>query len=260
MSAAALQSGAWPGQRWGALILIVLATQLALVFSLSDRRPHPVRPPAAAPTLRLANGASAEWLALQDPTLFALPNERSFAGQAWMEPPPAPSVPLTWTEPPRWLPVPTEQLGLDLAPPAPALKEGPGLNPLQLAPAPAAGAPEPVAALTGSSTFRLRDGLAGRRLRTPLLLPTQPAAELLSPTVVQLVVDADGFPVSAIVLRGSGSATADGFALERARLLRFEPLRADPAQSPLAQLSWGEVVFLWQTVPVAATNTPAPAP
>src|SRR5207245_2116254 len=69
-------------------------------------------------------------------------------------------------------------------------------------------------------------------------------------------VNAAGEPVSPpLLLSGSGSMAADEHALKRARAARFEPLGLGGprrANNPLGQLTWGELIFEWQTVP--ATN------
>ena len=73
-----------------------------------------------------------------------------------------------------------------------------------------------------------------------------------------MVVNGTGVPVSAILLPpGSGSKEADQYALERARTARFEPISVEGPRrltNPLAELTWGEMIFHWQTLPV--TNSP----
>jgi hypothetical protein len=57
-------------------------------------------------------GDSDEWLALNNPTLFALPNRTDFASAFVVaQLPRAVSASFDWTEPPRWLLLPAENLG-----------------------------------------------------------------------------------------------------------------------------------------------------
>jgi len=80
------------------------------------------------------------------------------------------------------------------------------------------------------------------------------SADLLTNTVVQVLVDADGNVVSpALLPPGSGDSRADQRALEVARTARFQPLRGS---SPA--LTVGVLVFEWRTV--ALTNAPASNP
>jgi hypothetical protein len=222
-----------------------------------------VRSPAHAPLLQLAESASAEWFALNDPTLFALPHWQGFAGQAWLEAPAPPDRAPDQTEPPRWLPLAAEQPG-----PAPDNSTDFGtrvsLDVLgQTAPElpfPKAAQPAPA---PRNSTLHLRGSLAARRLLTLPELPDQPFADLLRPTVVLVVVDAEGRTLSAAIPpdpeQTSGSAAADELALRLARSARFERLKPGAARavSPaLAQLTCGEMVFDWNTVPEPPTATP----
>ena len=114
--------------------------------------------------------------------------------------------------------------------------------------------------LTRSRPFSLRTGgpLAGRRL---INMP-QPAAinsvDLLTNTVVQVLVDTNGFVFSPTLLPpGSGSVAADNKALELAWTLRFEPPTTKPAWTV------GTLVFEWQTAAVqenGVTNAPPKNP
>jgi hypothetical protein len=85
---------------------------------------------------------------------------------------------------------------------------------------------------------------------------------MLTDTVIQVLVDAEGRPVSLTLLGGSGHAPADDLAMSLATNFKFESLPAadplSPAGSPTAQnsLSLGQVVFAWETK--GPTNTPAP--
>ena len=100
MMSSPVQQPAWPRRRWGWTIASVFAAQVGLIFWLGESGPVRSRPPGPDPTLRLAGGFSAEVLALQDPTLFALPHRQGFSGPAWLKVSPVPNRPSDWSEEP----------------------------------------------------------------------------------------------------------------------------------------------------------------
>ena len=245
--------GSWSSRRWLTLIALVFAAQLALIFAFGEYKPIVPRAVTNVPALKLAAG-SGEWLALNDPTLFSLPNRRGFAGRAWLEPPPVEFHRLEWIEPPRWLPLPVEELGatfsqymrtnrfttfqLELKPPpkffTPATPAGPSI--------------------AKTSTLRIEGDLARRRLLTSMDLPSWPYADVITPSKVQVLVNAAGNVVSAVLLPPDNPLetagrydAADSSALELARAARF---------ALSSNLTIGRLVFNWHSVAPAATNAP----
>lgn len=268
----------WAAGRWGMLIALVLVTQLALIFWLGRPRAVPVaRTADPAPTLELTrqgaefdkwkwdnshDGTSSDSvlaaprvLALSDPTLLALPHRQGFSGPAWLSYPAQTFDSLLLGEPARWLEPGEGRLGSELKDfmatnqfeALPALEQQelalklPTFRQAELPPA--------------HSRLWLAGGLAGHRLLASPDLPSWPSAEILTNSVVQLLVAADGVPISATLLKTRVAPNeADDYALREARKLRFEPVHfADPTD-PTAGLTWGQLVFEWRTVPVPATN------
>jgi TonB family protein len=249
----------WPRRRWWIVVAFVFVVQLGLIFGLSDRRVTLPRRPGLVPALHVARGAAADVLALSDPTLFALPHRQGFSGLAWLSIPQPPTSSFDWPEDPRWLQLSVQRLGaafgravepadplislVSLTRPEPALTM--------------AGAGPPPTAQAGSRLL-LEDGLATRRLITPLELPPERHTDLLTASVVQVVVDSEGRPVSVpVLLSGSGSTDADNDALRFARTARFNSITSAEAgkfANPLAHLTWGRMIFEWQTLPEPATN------
>lgn len=246
------RKGSWPMSRWLLLILLVLAAHVVLIFIFGTRKPITPRAVKNAPELQLAGG-SGEWLALNDPTLFALPSREGFAGPAWLEPPPLHVHMVNWTEPPRWLPLSSGELGavfsqfmqtnrfatfqFDLKPPA---RFTVLLVPL-----------EPTLAKT--STWHIEGDLARRPLLTSMKLPSWPYPDIIAPSRVQVLVNAAGDVVSAVLLPSENSgegrdADADQRALDLTRAARF---------APASGLTVGQLIFDWCTVAPAATNAPA---
>jgi TonB family protein len=246
----------WPRRRRWLLVAVIFSGQLGLIFLLADHTPPHPRAISAAPTLQLAGEASAELLELSDPTLFALPHRQGFSGRAWLQIPPQKFPSFDWSEPPRWLALPVQQLGGAFH----QFIETNQFDSFQrlaiLAAELTKSEPTPALASSEPSRVRLAGGLAGRRLVTPLALPSWPHTDLLTNTIIKLVVNAAGEPVSPpLLLSGSGAKEADEQALKLARTARFEPIGAGgprSANQPVAQLTWGEMIFEWQTV--AGTN------
>jgi hypothetical protein len=155
------------------------------------------------------------------------------------------------------MPLPVEQLG-SLFASIMATNQW-GLQPAAFRPFPAPTLPPP-APLEGFSTrsnVRTEGETGNRALLTPLAAPSWPNAELLMPTVVQLMVDARGWPMSIALLSSSGRGDVDQFALQQARTARFEPLLdREPEQPSLisSPLNWIQLIFDWHTQAVPPTN------
>ena len=246
--------GPWSRARWVWLIALVFTAHLALIFIFGDRKAVVPRPPAPAPLLSLA-GAGDEVIALNDPTLFALPHRQSFAGAAWLKIPVVPFQPFRWNEPARLLPLPWAELGAAFtrfmhtnARAAFSFESKPAPELTQLAPWESEPAP------VRHSTFRVTGDLAHRHLLNPPELQSWAATDfLLTNSVVQLLVNADGIvmsPPTMLNVNGSGWKEADQQALRLAKAARFEPLRERTAGVTL-----GAMVFEWQTVPPPETNS-----
>jgi TonB family protein len=242
----ALTERAWTRQRWALFIGIAFAVHIGFIFAFGDRTPIVPRAIVNVPALQFTTHRS-EREQLDDPTLFALPHPNGFAGAAWLRRPQIEFAPFRWTEPPRLLALSGDQLGAtfqqQLAP-----KDFARLAVEILPP------PEPTSLPPRDRTFitarRSASSLGGeltqrRWLNAPAALPSWPAADLLTNSVVQVWVDANGQILSpALLLPGSGSKEADQLAIKLARTARFAPL-----PSNRAQLTPGTLIFEWHTVP-----------
>jgi hypothetical protein len=242
----------WRWSRWLLLIVLVLAVHIVLIFIFGGRKPVTPRAVTNAPKLALA-GNSNEWLILNDPTLFALPHLAGFAGPMLRDQQIGQFHRQEWTEPPRWLQLPVGDLGA-------VFSEFMQTNRFagfrfELAPPP--GFTEPAVPLVPqfaeSSTWHVEGNLARRSLLTRMELPSWPFADVIAPSRVQVLVNAAGNVVSAVLLPLDNSgevrdADADQRALELARAARF---------APASGLTLGTLVFDWRTAAPPATNAPA---
>jgi TonB family protein len=245
--------------RWWTILALVFAAQLAIIFWLGSKSEPLLVPGTAGPTIHMAGEEGSELLRLTDPTLFALPHREGFSGAAWLVAPRPEIPPFAWTEPPRWMNLPVQQLGTAIVSPGATggIESWPGLTPFEpqlLLPQLADERVFPT-----RSTLLVAGPLQLRPLQTRFELPSIVHTNILSNSVVQLLVDRAGTPFSVTLLASSGYKEADSNAMDLARRARFEPLDDGRGQkSPLEGLTWGEVVFQWHTVP--ASNGPASKP
>jgi len=268
----------WTLTRWSVAIAIVFALHVVLIFTFGARKPASPAPVKNAPLLTLVRSSANHWTTLNDTTLFALPNPNGFSGPMWTAYPPLTFHKQDWTENPHWL-ADTAQLPLS--------ELGAAFNRFMrtnyfagvqfgffLPPSLAVPVIPPQPTLAQNSTLEIRGEIAKRPLLNSFDLPSWPYADVIAPSVVQVLVDAAGNVVSATLLPPNNSLQpsvasflpqenlppavqylqADQRAVELARSARFAPLspHAGSVESnPLTHFSTGELVFNWQTVPAA---------
>ncbi|MFZ0827603.1 MAG: hypothetical protein WAO02_09300 [Verrucomicrobiia bacterium] len=245
--------GAWTHGRWLVLVALVYAAHVILLFAFGARKEIAPRPVTKVPALQLVDGAG-EWFALNDPTLFALPHPGDFAAAIRRQTQVLKQPSFRWTEPPGELPLSARELG---APFNEFMQTNrfDGLE-LQLKPPLKLSAPglpiEPV--LAQASTLLIQGDVARRPMLNPIAVPSLPYNDVIAPSKVQVVVDAAGNVVSAVLLPADNPLEAAGHlddadqhALELARTARF---------APAPQLTIGRLIFNWHTVPLASTNEP----
>jgi TonB family protein len=233
----------WSWKKIFFLIAFAFAGHLAFIFIFSEKKTSPPRVAANVPQLQLADNAS-ELIALDDPTLFALPHVADFAPAIWRRPPAIPSPSFRWTEAPAFLAPAGETLGTAFG--AFVESNRVAAAPLNFKPEPQLTIPEvsTESMLPPNSRLEISGELTRRKLLTPIVVPTLPYNDVIPPTKVQLLVDDSGHVLSAAPLESSGYELADQTALKLAATARFEPAIG---------LAFGEFIFSWHTVP---TNAP----
>ena len=254
----------WTRLRWGTAIGLALMIQAGLVFLLAARVPVTSR--QAPRTLCFRQVPDREVarllteLPVSEPTLFALPGPFGFSGMAWLKMRPLHHSLYEWNEPPLWLGLRAEQLGKGFL----QFVRTNGPAPLEVADKPppevSGLAPSTLPTVLAQSILRVEGELAKRPLLSVPALPDWPPTEILSNTVVQVVVNAAGYPLSAtVLLPGSGLKAADQRALELTRELQFKPLDKRGPESSLntGKTTIGRLVFEWRTSPAATNALPA---
>lgn len=253
----------WSRQRWMVAILLIFASQVGLIFWLSDSTPTTRRQPAFAPTFQPAPRSQAELIAIQNPTLFALPQPESFSGLALARQNRDLHSILNrsfqWTNLPALLELTRSQLDnsfdLLMQQHRPVFRHRLPLATPELT-LPMA---EPLPGGPQASQLHLTGTLAQRQLLARPALPGFAATDLLSNTVVRLAVSPEGLAISSVLSAKSGSVAADTYALDLARSLRFASKNpgAEPSEAPQpGELDWGTIVFEWAALPITSTNAP----
>jgi hypothetical protein len=257
MTSTSVEPREWSAGRWWTAIAVMFGLHVLLVFWLEDRLPTVPRKLGAAPAFRFSDNRMGEWLAIQDPTLFALPHRLGFSGEAWLKVRSPQFPPADWSEPARCLALDVQELGIPFG--KFVLTNAPASFPIiaTLQPGLANPGDFSIAPPPTSSRLRIEGDLARRHLRLLLPLPSWTNTDLLANSIVQLLVDAQGNTVSAVLLPPrSGKEQADQRALELAKAARFEPVDAGESgfKNASAGLSIGRMVFEWQTVPEPSNN------
>lgn len=257
---------------WILSVAGLAAAQAAVLHWGVSQVPY-VRPiPARVAQYQLAPGTDLVRIAgvsgLSSPTLFALPDLNGFSGDAWLNyQPPVPSEPTTEDAAPGWLALDGARLGASLKSFTAAVEPSPSrivdLPHVWVDNFPAGSSP------VMQSRLIVEGEASGRLSGKVPALPKWPAADLVAPTEIQILVNGEGRVLSAVPLEGDYSATvpgillparsleADRYALEFARNLSFKPLPPASSEPPLEEprrVQSGRLTFVWATVPVQTTN------
>ena len=246
----------WSKSRWASVILVIIAAQIILATRFSSRSVVVPRQIAESRASLLVDQPTpgtrlAEAMAIQDPTTFALVNPHGFSGEAWLNLRPFEHRVADWMSPHYWLKPAPDRLGAIFSQSvrsnqvsALTLAEGAAPPPFLL--------PLVSSLVPTQSTLRVEGGLARRPLRSPIKLPGVPHHDLLSNSVVRVMVNRSGRVLSHALLASSGFPDADQLALDLSLNARFQSLRAEgngSARDPFG-LAWGHLIFQWVTLPV----------
>jgi hypothetical protein len=264
----------WTWTRWLAIVAVVFLGHVLLIFIFGARKPVPTTPVKNVPVLALVDESQADWVSLKNATLYALPDRGGFAGMMWMRIRPPGFHKQDWTEDPRWLAatdsLPVNQLGAAFHHFVQTNHFANVHMELNVPPVSAAPAVLVQPSLARGSTLEIEGAIAKRSLLGAMKLPSWPFTDAIAPSVVQVIVDAGGRVVSAVLLppeNDSGTLyseappvrdhDADQRAVELARSARFAPLASGAGSvesNPATHLTLGLLIFNWQAVPATTTN------
>jgi hypothetical protein len=241
----------WGWRRWLAVILLLFAAQIGMVWWLSAPPPAPRsllhEPVVMALVDRHANERLLDSIAASDPALFALGSARGFSG-AWIGFTPATPRPADWSEPDRYAGIDSNALGNAFRQYVQQNSSRPRVRPEKPVPAVAA-LQTPGHLFAAESVLTATGEIASRLPAAPVKLPAWPNAELLAPTTVQLLVNAEGMVLTARLLQSSGLAVADRLAMELAKGTQFQSV-------PVGRSASGNLIFNWKTVPPVVSGVP----
>jgi hypothetical protein len=262
-AAASNEPRAWTSRHWGSMAALVFLAQCALIFVFGARKPNPVLAVTQAPSLQLAS-ADDEFIALNDPTLFALPHANDFGAAKRMQIPAIQQPSFDWSESPRWLPL----AGTDLLHSfARFMQTNPfSTGSLDFKPEPIFSEPALPSAVRPQwhSTLNLRGELARRALLRPIDLTNWTEVDVIAPSKVQVLVNVAGQVISAVLLPPDSGIVpadpefdaetrdgkADQRALQLARRAKF---------APASEVTLGQMIFNWHVVPMTVANTNIPS-
>jgi hypothetical protein len=239
------------------MVVLVLGAHFALVYIFGAKHGPPARLPSRVPVLKIAPMAN-PFIALNDPTLYALPHDNDFANANWPKPTSDQPPTFRWKETPAWLCLSGESLTKTFSQ-FMATNHGDDWS-LNFKPVTRFSDPEPpeISTLPQQSSLHLRGELAQYRWLNPRPLPDWPSLEVIAPSKVQVVVDVAGRVLSAVLLppdHGLELAVrneqADRCALEIARAARF---------FPPSTLIVGQMIFNWHAVPAPGPASFPPPP
>ncbi|MBI3881855.1 MAG: hypothetical protein HY301_17550 [Verrucomicrobia bacterium] len=246
----------WSRRQWATAVVIALGVQVGLVFVVSQRAALEPRRDPSATIVKFAGDAGDSVGA--DPTLFALANARGFSGRAWLQQPRPQHSLNDWQEPERWLAIPVGRFTEEF-------RQLARTNPVRSAaaveqPPVRIIAPELVApARPAASALNLSPTLVRRGLVAAPEISAWPGPDVLTDSVVQVVVDRSGDVLSARLIAGSGAKAADAQAVALASQVRFKTAGSElVGASPFAGVTVGDLIFHWQTVAPPAAKAAKP--
>ncbi len=244
----------WSKQRWWITILFVFALHIGAVFGLNARvSPTQFSLPPKLNFSMITSGAVYGTNAVTDPwsspTLLVLPSAEGFSAKTWITLPAPPHQFAVWDEPIRFLRRDTNWVSrsaLEMVPIAGRrVSESPDRAPPTVAePAEA----EPL--LPTQSTVRVSGGLESRQLVKSIEPLRVAHNDVLSNTVIEVMVNSAGYILGAEVTASSGVKSVDQWAVRLLDAARFNSLPRGSANA------FGRITFQWATVDPAATNTP----
>ncbi len=249
----------WSPRRWWYTLGVVFLIQIGLLFYFGEHGRSAISPAPFRTRLQLAADPWSEKQLSEspdvpDPSQFALPHPRGFSGAAWFRFRPMDYQPEDWSEPPRWLSVDTNQLGQGFA--KFVNQSGPVTMLIADKPLPALVGIEPSLppqSIPNRTEIRLEGNLSRRKLVAPLDFPSWEGTDLLTNSVLQLIVDAVGEVQSATLIGSCGLPKADNFALKLATSATFGPLTKVNGEKS-EPLTLGRMVVNWHTIPISVTS------
>ena len=238
---------------WGWWVLAVFVFQVGFFLWIFGQTPFRLETDSNS-AIQVVEGVDRNLLQEimhEDPELLSQPNPQGFSG-VWLKPNPLDYQPHRWSSPDIELPYPsnviTDLLETTLVSNAPPqavafMKPPPGLYHMDV----------PSLQLRQSSWLEISGDLKNRLLANSVPLTSSwHLKDLLKPTTVQVMVNADGVVFTGSLIDRSGHDVADKLALEIAlKKVRFDRMTN---AAPDALLTTGNLIFHWHVNLNSVTN------
>jgi|GEM_PF-1086140 len=248
-------TGKWNRRRWVLTFCTIFVAHLILVFLFQHSKREHFSTGVDTKFEMLPRPLTSRQIAASffttDPTLFSAASLHSFSGPAWLQVDqtnyffPGPSKTDNWLDLDTNVlgQIPTSVTGVRnlLQPmfiPSPKVESFLNLMTLDIA--------------RTQSVISVKGDLVKRIQLLPTNLPAWASDMMITNTVVELAADASGEVVSARLTGRSGLPAADLEALKVARKMTFQPMLGDGKN----QMTWGTLLFEWQSFLPPETNSP----
>ncbi len=249
--------------KWVLLTFGCLGLHLALIWTLEEPLSKITQRPNSETEVHwITDSWALERLAslpgMHDPAVFALPALEGFSGSAWLTFKP---LQLEFTDEAvdnHWLELTETSLGEVLQSYFTTnVPQATQISDLAL-PSLLGSIPQTAEELaTGASSVQVDNSLAARLLTPITNLPSWTSPEVLTNSVVQVLVDGEGRCLSSTLLTGCGAKAADAFAVKWALACRFRPERRSGLRGGVGDaVTSGRLIFRWRTEPVGSPGTP----
>lgn len=239
--------------RWSWWVLLIFSIQV--IFFLWIQRDPPADSLEAEPGVELANAVANGWMQTgghEDPELLSRPNAQGFSAM-WMDPKTSTHEPTYWQPPLIRPPLPSNYfagpilaaLKTNNAPAESEIFRKPGPTLTQVSVPPLELRTQHWLEVTGALQERLPLG--------PMQLPPSwDHADVIPPTVVEVLVDEFGIVQTGVLIESSGFGPADQAAMTTAlQRIKFQRSTNQAARVPMVA---GSVIFHWHVNPNSVTN------
>ena len=225
----------WKRGKWTLVIGFVFILHLGILLLASQQRLAVRKIYPGEPVITAAAAIeSGAWEDIDNPFLFASAGWNGFSAEGWLHKP-------AWAAPEVVSSIPIHFQKLTEAHRAWTFEQAHQPFSLVSQRLPGASFPVPPEPRAPERNSELRvEGLPERRLLSPLPLPLEFHTDVLSNSVVEALIGADGLVISARVVENSGSPKADSDALSLAFRARFTPKLGTNRIPDL-----GKLIFEW---------------
>lgn len=236
----------WSQRRWQIGLLIIFTLQIGFFLLFSERNPNTAYEGRVLFAMMTGDSLNlpGELAEIQNPTVFAFPTKNNYSSKSWFSIMPLKNDYYEWT-PDNYLLLPMpDVLGNKFSEFLPKLHSLLDVSIFEIRDEHASSILPDLRLenLYTNSVFRIEGEIVNRKL---VRIPTLPAIEspdIYPPSIVEIVVNDDGYVISSTLISASGLTTADQKAVELSRNFVFSKVE-NPGSS--SGLTFGKIAFYW---------------